>query len=310
MDPIHGINIRKDSSFAMLLAAQALGWEVHYMEMTDLFLASGTAAARRRRLEVDDNPKNWHRYTGETTGPLDDLDIILMRKDPPLNMEYVYVTQILEQAQQQGVCVVNAPAALRDYNEKLFIHRFPDCIPPTLVTANTDQILAFLDEHDDIVLKPLDGMGGASVFHIKKPGADNIHVIIETLTHQGRRHAVAQRYLPAITQGDKRILLIDGEPVPYALARLPKPGEHRGNLAAGGSGKGVPLTARDRAICAQLAPVLREHGIIFAGIDVIGDYLTEINITSPTCIRELDALYGLNIAKDLLLTIENNHVRN
>jgi glutathione synthase len=223
-------------------------------------------------------------------------------------MNYVYVTQILQLAQKHGVCVVNNPAALRDVNEKLFITWFPDCIAPTLVTMDAQQILAFLDEHQDIILKPLAGMGGASVFRIKKPDA-NTQVIIETLTDNGVRLAMAQRYIPDIVHGDKRILLIDGEPVPYALARIPRAGETRGNLAAGGTGRGVELTRRDREICATLAPVLRDKGLIFTGIDVIGDYLTEINVTSPTCIRELDALYQLNIAKDLLLAIEKKRHR-
>ena len=308
MDPIQGINIKKDSSFAMLLAAQALGWEIHYMEITDLFISGGEALARMRLLEVQENPASWHRFTGETVSALDQLDIILMRKDPPVDVEYLHATQILELAQQKGVCVVNAPAALRDVNEKLFIHWFPDCIPPTLVSSNPDQIRTFLDQHKEIILKPLDGMGGTSIFHVKKPDA-NVNVIIEALTRKGSKYAIAQRYVPEITQGDKRILLIDGEPVPYALARIPRPGEHRGNLAAGGTGKGVELTVHDREICEQLAPVLRKKGILFAGIDVIGNYLTEINITSPTCIRELDALFKLNIARDLLTTIKKKYVR-
>jgi glutathione synthase len=308
MDPIQGINIKKDSSFAMLLAARSLGWDLYYMEMADLFLAGSKSYAKMRRLEVEDNPQQWFRFEEEITSELAQLDIILMRKDPPVNMNYIYVTQILQMSQQDGVCVVNDPTALRDVNEKLFITWFPDCIAPTLVTMDAQQILAFLDEHQDIILKPLAGMGGASVFRIKKPDA-NTQVIIESLTDNGVRLAMAQRYIPDIVHGDKRILLIDGEPVPYALARIPRAGETRGNLAAGGTGKGVELTGRDREICATLAPVLRDKGLIFTGIDVIGDYLTEINVTSPTCIRELDALYQLNIAKDLLLAIEKKRHR-
>jgi glutathione synthase len=226
-----------------------------------------------------------------------------MRKDPPVNMNYIYVTQLLELAQKAGVCVVNNPAALRDVNEKLFISWFPDCIAPSLVTMDAHRIRAFLDEHQDIILKPLAGMGGASVYRIKNPDV-NTQVIIETLTENGTKLAMAQRYIPDIIKGDKRILLIDGEPVPYALARIPKAGETRGNLAAGGTGKGVELSKRDREICAAVGPVLREKGLIFVGIDVIGDYLTEINVTSPTCIRELDAIFQLNIAQNLLLAIE------
>jgi len=302
MDPIAGINIRKDSSFAMLLAAQALGWEIYYMEMADLFITGCTPCARMRRLTVADNPGDWFEFGAESTAELAMLDIILMRKDPPVDMEYIYITQILELAQKAGVYVVNDPATLRDVNEKLFVHWFPDCIAPTLITSDEQRIVEFARTHADIILKPLGNMGGASVFRIRKHDT-NLHVIIETLTAYGTRLAIAQRYIPEISQGDKRILLIHGEPVPYALARVPMPGEHRGNLASGGAGTGVELTRRDREICETLAPVLRKMGIIFAGIDVIGDYLTEINITSPTCIRELDALFKLNIAGDLMRAI-------
>ena len=302
MDPITGINVRKDSSFAMLLAAQALGWELFYMEMPDLFIDGCTPCARMRRLTVADNTERWFEFGVENTAELSRLDIILMRKDPPVDMEYIYTTQILELAQEAGVYVVNDPSALRAENEKLFIHRFPDCIAPTLVTSDEQRIVEFAHVHTDIILKPLGHMGGASVFRLRKHDT-NLHVIIETLTANGARLAMAQRYIPEIARGDKRILLIDGEPVPYALARIPKQGEHRGNLASGGTGKGVELSQRDREICAQLGPVLRARGLLFAGIDVIGDYLTEINITSPTCIRELDALFKLNIAGDLMQTI-------
>jgi glutathione synthase len=302
MDPIAGIDIRKDSSFAMLLAAQALGWEIHYMEMADLFINGCTPCARMRRLTVSDNPGGWFEFGVGNTAELEKLDIILMRKDPPVDMEYIYITQFLELAQKAGVTVVNDPAALRDANEKLFIHWFPDCIAPTLVTSIEQRIVEFAHAHDDIILKPLGHMGGTSVFRLGKHDS-NLRVVIETLTANGTRLVMAQRYIPEIARGDKRILLIDGEPVPYALARVPMPGEHRGNLASGGTGKGVELTRRDREICAALAPVLRARGIIFAGIDVIGDYLTEINITSPTCIRELDALFKLNIAGDLMRAI-------
>lgn len=304
MDPIQGINIRKDSSFAMLLAARDLGWDIYYMEMHDLFLAGNKPRARMRRLDVDDNPQQWFRFREELVSELAFLDIILMRKDPPVNMNYIYITQLLELAEKDGVCVINSPAALRDVNEKLFISWFPDCIAPTVVTMDADHIRDFLHEHQDIILKPLAGMGGASVYRIKNPDV-NMQVIIETLTENGTKLAMAQRFIPDIFKGDKRILLIDGEPVPYALARIPKAGETRGNLAAGGTGKGVELSRRDREICSAVGPVLREKGLVFVGIDVIGDYLTEINVTSPTCIRELDALYQLNIARDLLQTIEN-----
>lgn len=303
MDPIQDIKIDKDSSFAMLLAAQALGWELYYMEMDDLFLEHSQPSARMRRLEVEDNASSWFRFSDETTTALNFLDILLMRKDPPVDKEYIYVTQLLDLAQKTGVHVFNDPTALREVNEKLFINWFPEFIAPTLVSRNQQRIFAFIDEHCDIILKPLDGMGGASVFRVNNTDA-NAGVIIETLTSGGRRFAMAQRFIPEITHGDKRILLIDGEPVPYALARIPRPGENRGNLAAGGTGKGVELTGRDREICAGIAPTLRELGLMFVGIDVIGEYLTEINVTSPTCIRELDKIYNLDIARDLMLAIE------
>ena len=299
MDPIAGINISKDSSFAMLLAAQALDWEIYYMELQDLFLDGTTPRARTRRLHVEDNPSRWFTFGAEDTEDLALLNIILMRKDPPVDMDYIYATQILELAQSLGVYVVNDPGALRDVNEKLFIHWFPDCIAPTLVSCDEERIVAFAEQHQDIILKPLGFMGGASVFRLK-PRDTNLRVVIETLTGNGTGFTMAQRYLPDIARGDKRILLINGEPVPYALARIPCAGEHRGNIAAGGTARGVELTARDREICRQLGPVLRDKGLVFTGIDVIGDYLTEINVTSPTCIRELDALYKLDIAGDLM----------
>ena len=303
MDPIQDIKINKDSSFAMLLAAQALGWDIYYMEIGDLFLLNNKPAAKMQILKVEDNPQCWFTVVDEITACLDELDIILMRKDPPVNMEYIYTTHMLDLAQRSGVYVMNNPAALREVNEKLFIYRFPEFIAPTLVSSNQDQLYAFIDEQCDVILKPLDGMGGKSVFRVTNSDA-NAGVIIETLTNRGQKFAMAQRFIPEITHGDKRILLIDGEPVPYALARIPRPGEHRGNLAAGGKGKGVELTDRDREICSGIAPILRDLGLMFTGIDVIGDYLTEINVTSPTCIRELDTIYNLDIARDLLLAIE------
>ena len=303
MDPIGSIRIGKDSSFAMLLAAQARGWELHYMEQRDLFLRDDTAWGRMRPLRVTDDPAGWFDLGDAETRPLADLDILLMRKDPPFDMEYVYSTYILERAELAGTLVVNRPAALRDSNEKLFTAWFPQCTVPMLVAREADLIRAFIEEQGDTIIKPLGGMGGASVFHIR-PGDSNTSVIIETLTDHGRRFAMVQRYIPEITAGDKRILMIDGEPVPYALARVPAPGEARGNLAAGGTGKGVPLSDRDRWICEQVGPALRERGLYFVGLDVIGDYLTEINVTSPTCIRELDREYGLDIAGQLMDCLE------
>jgi len=300
MDPIATITVKKDTTLAMLLAAQARGWEIHYFEQTDLFLRQGTPWGRSRVLSVRDDPRDWFGFHGEQDVPLGELDAILMRKDPPFNMDYVYTTYILELAESQGTLVVNRPQALRDANEKLFTTWFPHCMPPTLVTSASRRIREFLDEHGDIVAKPLDAMGGSQVFRIHR-GDYNIGVILETLTDHGRHLTMAQQYLPQVVDGDKRILLIDGEPaVPYALARIPAKGETRANLAVGGRGVGVELTERDRWLCAQVGPKLRQHGLMFVGLDVIGDYLTEINVTSPTCIRELDAAYGLDIGGQLL----------
>lgn len=299
MDPIGSIKAYKDSTLAMLLEAQSRGWTIRYMEQGDLFLRDGKAFAQQRALRVFDNTQRWFEWNEETTGPLSGLDVILMRKDPPFDMEYVYTTYLLERAENEGMLVVNQPRSLRDANEKLFIAWFPQCTPPTLVTRAAGRIRDFLAEQGDIILKPLGGMGGESVFRLRRDDP-NTSVVIETLTAHESRYAMAQRFIPEITQGDKRILLIDGEPIPYALARVPAKGETRGNLAAGGTGVGVPLSERDRWICAQVGPTLREKGLLFVGLDVIGDYLTEINVTSPTCIRELDRLYNLNISAKLM----------
>ncbi len=304
MDPIGSIKAYKDSTLAMLLAAQVRGWPIRYMEQGDLYLRDGKAFARSRALRLFDDPKRWFEWGEETTGPLSELDVILMRKDPPFDMEYIYTTYLLERAEEEGVLVVNRPRSLRDANEKLFTAWFPPCTPPTLVTRAAGRLRDFLAEHGDIVLKPLGSMGGESVFRLRR-GEPNVNVTIETLTAHESRYAMAQRFLPEIAQGDKRILLIDGEPIPYALARVPAEGESRGNLAAGGTGTGVPLSERDRWICAQVGPTLREKGLLFVGLDVIGDYLTEINVTSPTCIRELDRQYDLHIADKLMDTIAN-----
>jgi len=303
MDPIGSIKIAKDSTFAMLLAAGRRQWRIWYMELSDLFLRDTRAWARMREVQVRDDAALWYRFCGEQTRPLDTLPVILMRKDPPFDMEYIYATYLLERAQAGGIRVVNDPRSLRDANEKLFILQFPQCCPPTLVTRRNSDIAELLARHGELVLKPLDGMGGSSIFRVK--AADpNFNVMVETLTDHGNRFCMAQKFIPEIASGDKRILLIGGEPVPYALARIPKPGESRGNLAAGGTGVGQSLTERDRWIAAQVGPELRRRGILFAGLDVIGDYLTEINITSPTCIRELDARFGLNIAGNLMTRLE------
>jgi glutathione synthase len=303
MDPIQAIKVHKDSSFAMLLAAQARGWPLFYLEQSDLYLRDGEAFGRTRQLRVHDQASDWFQLGPATERPLADLDVILMRKDPPFDMEYLYTTYLLEQAERAGVLVVNRPAALRNSNEKLFTARFPECCAPTLVTREASRIRRFLDEHGDIILKPLDAMGGASVFRVRC-GDPNTGVILETLTDFGQRTAMAQKFIPEISAGDKRILMVDGEPVPYALARIPAQGETRGNLAAGGRGEGVELSKHDRWICDRVGQTLRDAGLLFVGLDVIGDYLTEINVTSPTCIRELDKLYGLDIAGQLMDCIE------
>lgn len=303
MDPIETINIKKDSSFAMLLEAQRRDWRLWYMEMGDLFLLENRAMARMKQLRVRDDPDHWFEFVTQRTAPLDSLSSILMRKDPPFNMEYIYATYLLEQAEAHGSLVVNRPAALRDANEKLYTSWFPQCTPSTLVSRNHEDFDSFLEKHRDIILKPLGGMGGESIFRLTQ-GDPNTNVILETLTGKQSRYAMAQKFIPEISAGDKRILVVDGEAVPWALARVPQAGENRGNLAAGGSAHGVELTERDRWIVAQVAPRLREAGILFAGLDVIGDYLTEVNVTSPTCIRELDAIYNLNISAMLMDCIE------
>lgn len=303
MDPIDRINIKKDSSFAMLLEAQSRGFELHYFEMPDVWLSNGQAFGRSRRLSVQRNPQQWFEFTDEQTLPLHDLDVMLMRKDPPFDQDYLYVTYMLEQAERQGLLVVNKPQSLRDANEKMYTAWFPHCCTDTLVARNPQRIRDFLAQHHDIILKPLDGMGGASIFRVTAQDP-NISVILETMTAHGQRFIMAQRYLSAIKDGDKRILMIDGEPVPYCLARIPASGESRGNLAAGGRGEGRPLTERDRWLAAQVGPTLREKGLLFVGIDVIGDYLTEINVTSPTCIQELDQQFNLNISAQFLDVIE------
>ena len=302
MDPISAITIKKDTTFAMLLAAQARGWELHYFEQANLYARGDQAFGYSRRLSVKDEKNGWFTFHNERDLPLTELDVILMRKDPPFDMEYIYTTYLLELAERAGVLIVNRPGSLRDANEKFFALHFPQCGPPTVVARQPARLKAFLEEQADIVVKPLDGMGGASVFRLRQ-GDPNLNVILETLTDHGRRLTMAQTYVPEVTAGDKRILLIDGEPVPYALARIPQVGETRANLAAGGRGEGVPLSDRDRWICGQVAPRLQEMGLLFVGLDVIGDYLTEINVTSPTCARELDAQFGLDIGGDLMAAI-------
>ncbi|ALP51904.1 glutathione synthetase [Candidatus Tenderia electrophaga] len=303
MDPIAAIKPQKDSTLAMLLAAQQRGWQLHYLRQEDLSLRDGHIQAALRRVEVRDDAQNWYTLGEAADTRLTELDVILMRKDPPLDMQYIHTTYLLELAEAAGVLVVNKPQTLRDANEKLFTAWFPQCCPATLVSRDLAQLRSFLGEHGDIIIKPLEGMGGVSIFRLKT-GDPNISVALEMLTGNGRQYIMAQRFIPEISAGDKRILLVDGEPVPYALARIPASGETRGNLAAGGRGKGIALSERDRWICAQVGPTLKQKGLLFVGLDVIGDYLTEINVTSPTCIRELDAQYGLDIAGELMDCIE------
>jgi glutathione synthase len=299
MDPIGGIRFHKDSTLAMLLAAQKRGWQLYYMEQGDLFLQDGRCYASSRQLEVRADETDWFTLHAPQTAPLDDLDVILMRKDPPVDMEFMYTTFLLERAEAGGVLVVNKPAAIRNASEKLYTAWFQQCCPPTRVSRDRQLLKEFLDTHQDIILKPLNGMGGASVFRVRL-GDPNVNVILETITDNGKETVMAQRYIPEITEGDKRILMIDGEPFPYALARIPAAGETRGNLAAGGTGRGVELTDNDHWICSQVGPSLREQGLLFVGLDVIGRYLTEINVTSPTCIRELDKLYNADIASQVI----------
>ncbi|QWF70338.1 glutathione synthase [Methylomonas paludis] len=299
MDPISRINIKKDTSFAMLLEAQARGWTLYYMELADLSLINGEARAFTRTLKVQRNEHDWYSFVEEQDLKLAELDVILMRKDPPFDQEYIYATYILEQAERQGAYVVNKPQSLRDANEKMFTAWFPQCCTDTLVARDPQKIRRFLQIHKEIILKPLDGMGGASIFYVRE-NDPNLSVILETMTEHKQRFIMAQKYLPKISDGDKRILMVNGKPIPYCLARIPAGGESRGNLAAGGRGEGRELSARDRWIAEQVGPVLREKGLVFVGIDVIGDYLTEINVTSPTCVQELDKLFDLNISAQLM----------
>ncbi len=299
MDPIESINAKKDSTLAMLLAAQKRGWDMFYMLQKNLVLLDGKPVADMQQLDVFDDLQDWFNLGTGEIAPLEELDVILMRVDPPYDMEYIYSCNILQRAADAGVLVLNRPDSLRLINEKLFISWFADYCPPTLVSAQSHQLRAFLNEHNDIVVKPLDGMGGQSIFRVRA-GDQNTTVILETMTKYNQTTVMAQAYIPDIKEGDKRLLLINGEPVPYALARVPAKGELRGNLAAGGSGVGRELSARDKEICAAVGPRLREMGVLFAGLDVIGDNLTEINVTSPTCIRELDSIFGCDIAGDLM----------
>jgi glutathione synthase len=303
MDPISGIKIGKDTSFAMLLEAQRRGHRLHYVSPGGLWLDGSRPMARLAALEVRDDPADWHRLGPTSARAVAEMDVVLMRTDPPVDANYLHDTHILSLAQAEGTLVLNDPRGLRDLNEKLGALLFPQCCPPTRVSRDAADLRAFVAEHGEAVLKPLDGMGGRSIFRVRA-GDPNLNVILETLTGGGRELALAQKFLPEIKEGDKRILLVDGEAVPYCLARIPQGDEFRGNLAAGGRGEGRPLSERDRWIAAQVGPELMRRGMLFVGLDVIGDWLTEVNVTSPTCVRELDAQFGLNIAGQLFDAIE------
>lgn len=305
MDPISEVKVAKDSSMAMMFEAQKRGYEIYYIEMNDLYLDRGQARATTHKVKVFDDANHWYELSAPQDIPLSDLDAILMRKDPPFDTEYIYATYILERAEVEGTLIVNKPQSLRDCNEKLFTAWFADLTPRTLVTRNATQIRAMHQELKDIIIKPLDGMGGSSIFRIKEEDA-NVGVIIETLTDHGQQYAMVQEYMPEIVDGDKRILIVNGEPMPYCLARIPAQGETRGNLAAGGRGVARPLSPTDKLIAETIAPELKKRGLYFVGLDIIGDKVTEINVTSPTCIREIEAAYPINISGKLMDAIEEN----
>lgn len=304
MDPISKIKLKKDTSFAMLEQAQARGYQLFYMELNDLYLEQGQAYATTRSLTVYNDKEHWFDFGEEQTLPLSELDVILMRKDPPFDTEFIYATYILERAEQAGTLVVNKPQSLRDCNEKLYTAWFAQFTPHTLVTRQAALIKQFHQQHQDIILKPLDGMGGSSIFRVKADDP-NLSVIIETLTHNNSQFCMVQTFIPAIKNGDKRVLVVDGKPVPYCLARIPQNGETRGNLAAGGRGEVRPLSETDWTIANAIGPVLKEKGLLFVGLDIIGDKLTEINVTSPTCVREIEAeIPSLSITSMLMDAIE------
>ena len=305
MDPISEVKVKKDSSMAMMLEAQARGYEIYYMEMQDLYLEQGVCRATAAKVKVFDDPQHWYELDAREDINVADLDAVLMRKDPPFDTEFIYATYMLERAEVAGTLIVNKPQSLRDCNEKLFTAWFPELTPKTLVTRNNQKIREFHKENKDIIIKPLDGMGGSSIFRIGE-NDPNVGVILETLTAHSTQYAMVQEYMPEIVDGDKRILIVNGEPMPYCLARIPAQGETRGNLAAGGRGEARPLSASDKLIAETIAPELKKRGLYFVGLDVIGDKVTEINVTSPTCIREIEAAYPINISGKLMDAIEQN----
>lgn len=303
MDPISTVKVAKDSSMAMMLEAQKRGYEIYYMEMQDLYLDQGVCRANAAKVTVFDDAQKWYELEPAQDIEVASLDAVLMRKDPPFDTEYIYATYMLERAEEQGTLMVNKPQSLRDCNEKLFTAWFADLTPRTLVTRSSAKIREFHQQHQDVIIKPLDGMGGSSIFRMS-PNEANVGVIIETLTNHGSMYAMVQEYMPEILDGDKRILIVNGEPMPYCLARIPAQGETRGNLAAGGRGEARPLSASDLMIAEAIAPELKKRGLYFVGLDVIGDKVTEINVTSPTCIREIEAAYPINISGKLMDAIE------
>ena len=303
MDPIESIKPYKDSSLAMMLAAQNKGWHLHYIQQSGLYLQDKTVKADCQKIKVFDDNAHWFELESSKTIDANSLDVILMRVDPPFNMEFIYTTYLLEMIEQKGSLIVNRPSSLRDANEKLFATHFPQCCTETLVTRNSQKLREFVRQHKDVILKPLDGMGGQSIFRVTPEDA-NLSVILETMVANDQHTIMAQKFIPEITQGDKRILMVNGEAIPYTLARIPAKGETRGNIAAGGTGLAMAITEREQWIADQVGPSLKKMGILFAGLDVIGDYLTEINVTSPTCIREIDAAFNTNIADKLMDCIE------
>jgi len=303
VDPLDEFNLKKDTTYAIMREAAARGHELYAMQQDDLAWHKQAVTGRASRLHMTDSAPSWYRLDNAADTPLEQFDAVLMRKDPPFDMEYVYSTYLLEMAEKRGARVFNSPQAIRDHNEKMAIARFAQFTAPTLVTRREDLLREFLGEHADIILKPLDGMGGSSIFRVRS-GDPNISVIIETLTQYGQRTIMAQRYLPEISNGDKRVLVIGGEPVPFCLARIPQAGETRGNLAAGGTGVARELTARDREIAETLGPQLMAAGLLLVGLDVIGECLTEVNVTSPTCFQEITQQTGFNVAGMLLNKLE------
>lgn len=305
MDPIEHVNVKKDSSMAMMLEAQKRGYQIHYIEMQDLYVEQGVCRANIKIVTVFDDPEHWYEFGTEQDIAVSELDAVLMRKDPPFDTEYIYATYMLERAELEGTLMVNKPQSLRDCNEKLFTAWFSELTPKTLVTRSSQRIRDFHQKNEDVIIKPLDGMGGSSIFRIG-PNDANVGVIIETLTNHGSQYAMVQEYMSEIKDGDKRILIVNGEVIPYCLARIPAQGETRGNLAAGGHGETRPLSSSDKRIAETIAPELKKRGLYFVGLDVIGDKVTEINVTSPTCIREIEAAFPINICGKLMDAIEEN----